>query len=144
MENWVIWLSLAGVLVLAELFSASFYLLMIAIGFFAGGLLALAGLALPVQLIGAALVASLASYALHKSRFGMKKSGKAEENPNVHPDIGQILEVDSWQQQGEIATARAKYRGALWDIEMAHKEAKKGRFVIGEVRGNVLIVKEVS
>ena len=42
MADWIMWLVAAGVLVALELFSGTFYLLMVAIGALAGGLQALA------------------------------------------------------------------------------------------------------
>ncbi|HCN90871.1 MAG TPA: NfeD family protein, partial [Oxalobacteraceae bacterium] len=37
MTDWIVWSVLAGILVILELFTGTFYLLMIAIGFAAGG-----------------------------------------------------------------------------------------------------------
>ncbi|MGH8809870.1 MAG: NfeD family protein, partial [Noviherbaspirillum sp.] len=37
MADWMIWFSLAGILVISEMFSGTFYLLMIGIGLAAGG-----------------------------------------------------------------------------------------------------------
>ena len=37
MEDWMIWFGMAGILVISEIFTGTFYLLMIALGSLAGG-----------------------------------------------------------------------------------------------------------
>jgi membrane protein implicated in regulation of membrane protease activity len=131
------WLVAAGVLVVLELFSGTFYLLMFAIGLAAGALAALAGFGAAVQLLSAALVGVVATVVLHRSRFGHSRRGNTARDPNMNIDIGQKLEVDHWQD----GHARVKYRGALWDVELgpgAH--AQPGMFKIVEVQGSRLIV----
>ena len=131
------WLMAAGVLVVLELFSGTFYLLMIALGLCAGALAAVAGLAVAVQLIVAAAVGVVATAVLHRSRFGHSRRGNTARDPNMNIDIGQKLEVDHWRD----GHARVKYRGALWDVELgpgAH--AQPGVFKIVEVQGSRLIV----
>ena len=63
-------------------------------------------------------------------------------DPNVNLDIGQSVQVTDWTlgPNGQ-ASARAPYRGALWDIELAPEgDARPGSFIIREVRGSRLIV----
>lgn len=137
MSDTMSWLVAAGVLVVLELFSGTFYLLMIAVGLAAGALAALAGLGGPLQTIAAALVGVVATAVLHRSRFGHSRRGNAARDPNMNIDIGQRVEVDRWQD----GHARVKYRGALWDVELgpgAH--AQPGTFKIVEVQGSRLIV----
>lgn len=139
MEHWVIWFGLAGGLVILEMFSGTFYLLMIAIGAAAGGLLALTGAGVAMQLAVAGVVGAAATYALRKSRWGKKSRQSAMRDPNVNLDIGQTLLVHHWGGDGR--TSRSSYRGALWDIELEHGGiARPGLFVIREVRGSRLIV----
>jgi len=48
------------------------------------------------------------------------------------------LRVDQWAPN---RTARANYRGATWDVELAPgEEAASGEFVIREINANRLIV----
>lgn len=51
----MIWFALAGILVAAEIFTGTFYLLMIAVGFFAGGIAAVAGVPFYGQFIAAGI-----------------------------------------------------------------------------------------
>lgn len=138
MADWSYWLAAAGLTVILELFSGTFYLLMIAIGLAAGSAAALLGFGEAVQLLVAALVGAGATVALRRSRYGKQQERvQAERDPNVNLDIGQTVHVPAWQDNA----ARVMYRGALWDVELAPGvSATPGQFVIREVRGSRLIV----
>lgn len=130
----------AGVLVVAELLTGTFYLLMVSLGFLAGALVHLAGATAAVQYTVAALVALAAVIALRRSRFGRRKARRdTASNPDVHPDIGAMIEVAEWHD----GRARAPYRGALWDIELAPGARADARiYEIAAVLGNRLVVTE--
>ncbi len=137
MADWINWLVAAGVLVVLELFSGTFYLLMIAIGMGFGALAALGGMSVPLQTITASVVGVIATGLLHRSRLGRPARGNPARDPNVNIDIGQHITVDQWHD----GKARVMYRGALWDVELgqgAHPQA--GVFKIVEVQGSRLIV----
>lgn len=144
MAQWMIWLVLAGAVVILELLSGTFYLLMIAIGILAGAAVAYAGGTLEVQLIVAAVVGLLATIILRNSRLGKFNKTDSARDPNVNLDIGQAITVDAWHPAapgGKRPTARVMYRGALWDVELAHDgPAAPGQFVIREMQGSRLIV----
>lgn len=137
MSDWMGWLVAAGVLVVLELFSGTFYLLMIAVGLGVGGVVALAGAALPLQAIGAALVGTATVALLHRSRFGHPARREPQRDRNVNLDIGQHVTVPAW----DGGRARVMYRGALWDVELGHgATALPGDFRIVEVQGSRLVV----
>lgn len=139
MAEWMIWMAYAGALVVLEMFTGTFYLLMIALGLIAGGLAAALGMGREVQLICAAIVGAISTYGLRRSKWGPFARRHAARDPNVNLDIGQTLKVDAWNEDGK--TARAIYRGALWDVELEHgADNTPGIFTIREVRGNRLIV----
>lgn len=142
MSDWMIWFAIACVLIGLEMASGTFYLLMIAIGAAAGGVAALLGLDGMSQCIVAAAVAAIATFGLRRSRFGKQPVVDANRDPNVNLDVGESLEVIDWHvMAGAPATARARYRGALWDIELEEGgNPVAGVFVIREARGNRLIV----
>lgn len=146
MTDWMVWFGLAGALVIMEMFSGTFYLLMVGIGFAAGGFAAMAGGGGSVQLAGAAVVGVIATYALRRSKWGRTSKSDAGRDPNVNLDIGQTLHVDAWSDgEGALRTARVTYRGAMWDIELEHGgSACPGPYVIREVRGNRLIVANIG
>ena len=137
MADWINWLVAAGVLVVLELFSGTFYLLMIAIGLGFGALAAIGGMSGAAQTIIAAVVGVAATGLLHRSRFGKPARGNAARDPNVNLDIGQHLRVEQWQG----GQARVMYRGALWDVELGQgAQPQAGVFKIVEVQGSRLIV----
>ena len=138
MADWSYWLAAAGVTVILELFSGTFYLLMIAIGLSAGALAALLGFGDAVALLVAAVVGIAATGVLRRSRYGRQQERvQAERDPNVNLDIGQTVHVPAWQD----GAARVMYRGALWDVELAPgAAATPGQYTIREVRGSRLIV----
>jgi membrane protein implicated in regulation of membrane protease activity len=136
------WLAPAGVLVILEIFSGTFYLLMVAVGFAAGGLAAWLGAGDAAQVVAAAAVALAATYILRKSKFGKIHKTDAARDPNVNLDIGQILSIDEWKNnEGQQYVARVTYRGAMWDVELEqHADPRPGLFTIREIRGSHLIV----
>jgi len=137
MADWMNWLVAAGVLVILELFTGTFYLLMIAIGLAVGGVVALAGRGFPAQAIGAAIVAIAATGWLHRSRFGRPAKHDATRDRNVNLDIGQRVNVPAWNN----GRARVMYRGALWDVELGQGATPHpGDFRIVEVQGSRLVV----
>jgi membrane protein implicated in regulation of membrane protease activity len=137
MSNWMSWLVAAGALVILEMFSGTFYLLMIAVGLVFGALAALAGAGHPVQAIVAAVVGVVATGVLHKSRLGRPTKHSPARDHNVNFDIGQRVTVPAWQD----GRARVMYRGALWDVELGQGATPQaGDFRIVEVQGSRLIV----
>jgi membrane protein implicated in regulation of membrane protease activity len=142
MTDWIIWFIAASVLVILEMFTGTFYLLMLGVGMFAGGLAALAGLSNALQLVVAAIVGVVATFLLRHSRFGKFNKTDAARDPNVNLDIGQTLAIDEWKSNhGGRLTARVPYRGAMWDAELVTGEAARpGTFVIREIQGSRLIV----
>ncbi|QYF92911.1 NfeD family protein [Massilia sp. PAMC28688] len=137
MSEWMFWLALAGVLVVFELFTGTFYVLMIAIGIAAGGVAAMMGMSLPVQFLAAAIIGLAATGILHRSRFGRPLKSDPARDPNINLDIGQTIEVSSWSD----GHARVPYRGALWDVDLAPGAiAQAGTYRIVEVQGSRLLV----
>lgn len=142
MTDWMIWFAVACVLVILEMATGTFYLLMIAIGVAAGGIAALVGVDGTLQCVIAAFIAAIATYALRRSKLGRPEHIDAARDPGVNLDIGQALEVGEWRSlPNAVATARVMYRGALWDAELAAGgTAVPGLFMIQEVQGNRLIL----
>ena len=142
MSDWINWLMVAGVVVVLELFTGTFYLLMIALGLFSGALAAYFGCSIALQLIAAAVVGSVATVSLRKSRFGIKNTVDAMRDPNVNLDIGQAIQIDEWQcVSSGLYKARAMHRGALWDAQCSSGEVPQaGMYKIIEIRGSQLVV----
>lgn len=133
-----IWFVAAVVLVIVELNTGTFYLLMVAVGLAAGGLGALLGLSPAAQTLVAALVAAVLIAGLRRTRFGKLRRGNAAADPDVNIDIGQELDVPAWDANRR---ARVPYRGADWNVELAPDcAAAPGRYRIVAVHGSTLVV----
>ncbi len=137
MNDWMIWLVITGVLVAFELFTGTFYVLMIAVGTAFGTIAALMGLTPALQFLIAAVIGLAATGLLHRSRFGRPLKQNAARDPNVNLDIGQSVSVDTWAD----GSARVMYRGAMWDVDLAPGAMPgAGIFKIVEIRGSRLVV----
>ncbi|KAF0814267.1 hypothetical protein IGB42_01166 [Andreprevotia sp. IGB-42] len=128
------WLIAAAVLVGAEMFSGTLYLLAIAIGMLVGALLAWLGFDLTYQLLAASASSLLTVWLLKQ----WKRRHISNINPTNLLDVGQRVEVDSWRDERH---ARVRYRGTLWDGELARNATPRetSYFIIAQ-RGNVLIL----
>ena len=124
MADWINWLVAAGVLVVLELFTGTFYLLMIAIGLGFGALAALAGMSVPMQTIVAAVVGVVATGLLHRSRLGRPARGDAARDPNVNIDIGQ---TDAGRRSGTTGNGARDVPRRLWDVELGPGAHAAGR-----------------
>lgn len=139
MELVWLWFGVAGLTIVLELSSGTFYLLMVALGMLAGGVVALLGVGLPGQFVVAAVVAGVAVWLLRRSRFGRRRiRGDIAQDASVNLDIGERLQVAQWQPDGRT---RAMYRGAEWDVELQPGEpAQAGWYEIRAIRGTRLYV----
>lgn len=136
MGDWVWWFTLAGAALVAELLTGTFYLLVIAAALAAAGAASLLGAALVWQLLIMAVIGFAGALALRKTRFGRRQGDAADPLQNM--DIGHTVNVAQWSP---ARTARARYRGAMWDVELAAgEEPQAGEFVIRAIQGNRLIV----
>ena len=148
MNDAMVWLAMAGVLVILEIFSGTFYLLMIAVGALAGALAAWLGASNPVQMLAVAVVGVLACLLLYFVRGPRGRRREAANDPNVNLDIGQSVRVDQWQSEGNgLWQARVNYRGAQWDAQLQSEPGPgasltplPGWYVIREVRGSRLML----
>jgi membrane protein implicated in regulation of membrane protease activity len=135
MSAWIWWMVLAFGLLILELVTGTFYLLVIAVALAAGGVANLAGAPFTVQLVVAAVIGFSGALWLRRSRFGRLRT-EGDDLQNL--DVGQVVRIESWNVGN---TARAQYRGAQWDVLLAPGEsATPGDFVIRAVQGSRLVV----
>ena len=136
-----IWWLLAGGMVVVELLTGTFYLLMLAVGLAAGAIAAHLGATLPIQLAVAALVGGASVLILRAVRGKQEQPAAASKNRDVNLDIGETVHVGAWQADG---TATAAYRGAKWSVAVRPGVAgSAGNHRIVEVVGNRLIVEKI-
>ena len=137
MDSYIGWFVVAFGLLVAELLSGTFYLLVISIALAAAGIAALAGASVALQFIVAAAIGIGGSVWLRTTRFGKRLHERGDDRVQ-NMGIGQSLRVENWTA---ARTARASYRGAVWDVELAPGEQPAtGEFVIREIHANRLIV----
>ena len=114
MEPYLAWIVAGFVLVIIELLSGTFYLLVIGVGAFAGAAVAWAGGGYFAQAVGACAVALAGTWLVnrwHRTRA----PGSAKDD---FLDLGQSVVLESWVD-AQSGTARVKYRGTTWDARVA-------------------------
>ena len=117
MDTYLIWLVAGLLLVIVELVSGTFYLLVLGVAALAGGLVAYAGLPFSVQAVVAAAMAVVGVVWVNRVR----RTSAAADMRSL--DAGQPAAFDRWLDR-PAGQARVKYRDALWDAT-----------VVGEISG---------
>ena len=128
---WFWWIG-AGLLLIIELMSGTFYLLMIAVGFLLAGVSRLLGASGGLQVLVAAVLAlsAVAGVRIGKRAWrrrqqvsgawrsedapaltGMGANNIGQRDPSANLDIGASVWVDQWTH----GRARVSYRGSQWD-----------------------------
>ncbi len=133
MEIYAYWFLLALVLLGLEMVTGTFYLLVLSIAMAVGGLAALLGAGLVVQLVLGAIAGIVGTVILRRW-----KSTHTIEASSASLDIGQPVKVLKWNDDG---TARVFYRGAEWDAELESAAMQReGALYIAAVRGSMLVL----
>ena len=132
MADYWIWWILAGLLVAAELLTGTFYLLAVGIAFVGGGIAALVGADLPMQLVVGGVLAVAGTMVAHRWR----EKRVVPQQPPL--DLGQPVRVLDWREDGR---ARVSYRGTQWDAELAAPGAARSEtmYIVG-TRGSTLVI----
>lgn len=136
MSEFSLWLVLAGILLIAEITTGTFYLLMVSLGALMGALAAEFGLPLSGQIGVASLFAVVATLGLKYSRRNKTASSQASDQL----DVGNRVQVQHWDENRRATT---QYRGASWAVETVDKEPQSGLHEIIDVHGNILKVKHL-
>lgn len=135
MEGYLYWALIGIALIIAELLTGTFYLLVIGIAAFAGAVAAYLGYSFWIEAVSAAAVAVIGVIVI--SRYRASSPGK-DAGQNL--DIGQSVMLDSWVSEAD-GMAKVSYRNALWDARVTGERPAGGRvFYIHAVDGNTLHV----
>jgi membrane protein implicated in regulation of membrane protease activity len=134
-EGYLAWLIAGIVLIVAELVTGTFYLLVLGVAALVASAVAYAGGAFLVQVAvaGAIAVAGV---------FWIRGRKRAMATPAMRAlDVGQPVALDSWINRDD-RLARVKYRDALWDavVEGEFRGEAGEVFYIRSVDGNTLRV----
>ena len=108
MEADLTWVILGLALVIVEMLTGTFYLLVLGIAAFGAGLAAWLGQPFPVQAIVAAVISGFGCYGVHVYR------ARHSTEQMTPVDAGQPASFENWVDQG-ARLARVNYRGASWD-----------------------------
>lgn len=119
MHGYLIWFIAGFVLIIAELLTGTFFLLMLGAGAFAGGLITLAGAPFWLQAFVAGVVAAIGVFVLQKR----KKSSITAPGDN-QLDAGHHVQFDSWVNE-TARLARVRYRGAIWEATVISEQSSK-------------------
>lgn len=113
MDPYLYWILTAIALVVVELLSGTFYLLVLSIAAAAGGALAYFGQPFWIQASFATFIAVLGVVLVHRYRAAAPRQS-ASTNAI---DIGHRVTLQSWINEAE-GLARVSYRGTLWDAKV--------------------------
>ena len=136
MDYDLMWLIAGFVLVIAELVTGTFYLLVLGVGAFAGALVAWLKLGFWLQAVAAAVV-TVAGVMWVRRR---PRSG--QDAPMASLDVGQVASFESWSDQ-PAGRARMRYRDTQWDAQVegdAGTPVHGDPFYIVSVEGSTLRV----
>jgi membrane protein implicated in regulation of membrane protease activity len=116
MDAYLVWLLVGLALVIVELLTGTFYLLVLGVAAFGAGAVAWFGGTFAVQTIAAAVLALLGAYFVHAYRA----RNAAQQMTPI--DAGQPASFENWVDQ-QAGLARVRYRGASWDARLEAGEA---------------------
>jgi membrane protein implicated in regulation of membrane protease activity len=129
------WLVAGIVLVIAELATGTFYLLVLGVAALVAAAAAYAGGGFIVQVVAAAAIAVAGVFWIRSRKLALATPAM----PSL--DVGQAVTLDSWVNR-EDRLARVKYRDALWDavVDGEFRGEAGEVFYIRSVSGNTLRV----
>lgn len=126
MQDYLIWTIIGFSLVIIELMTGTFYLLVIGVGALAGALTAWLGAPFIAQVTAAGCVAGFGTWWVQRWHAAQPNDG---DQANAI-DIGQAVLVANWVNQAE-GTLRIKYRGAEWDARVKPGDVAANAIAVG-------------
>jgi membrane protein implicated in regulation of membrane protease activity len=135
MEHSLTWAIVGMVLVITELLTGTFYLLMLGIAAFGAALAVWLGLEFGGQALVFLVVAGVGCYGVHVYRARNQKQQMAPI------DAGMPASFEAWVDAGS-RLARVRYRGASWDARVEGADAVEpgAALVVLAADGNTLKV----
>jgi len=139
MYDYAVWWILMGFLLVAELFTGSLYLLMLAISAAIGGVCAY----LELDVLNQLLIASVAGVCSLVSCYLIRRNIKKSKEGDItnHLDIGAFVMVDEWLQDG---TTQVKHRGANWTAVCIESNKVIGLHQVTAINGTRLVIKPTA
>jgi membrane protein implicated in regulation of membrane protease activity len=137
MSGFIYWILIGFILLIVELTTGTFYLLVLGMGAFAAAVAAWLGAAFWVQAAAGSVTALIGLVVVWR----MRAADVTAVSSNTL-DVGQRVTLEAWVDRASGA-ARVRYRNALWDARVtdaAAAEATADTFYIRNVAGSVLEV----
>jgi membrane protein implicated in regulation of membrane protease activity len=116
MDFYLIWVLIGFVLVIVELLTGTFYLLVLGVAAFGAAVSAFAGLPFPLQAATGTVIGAVGSWLVHLYRV------RNSQQQMCSIDYAQPVIFETWLDQ-QAHRARVIYRGAPWEAEVADKES---------------------
>lgn len=134
MDTYLLWVITGIVLVIVEMLTGTFYLLVLGIAALAAAAAAYLGQSFWVQAVTVAAVSVLGVILIKRFR------GAARSGSDQGLDIGQTVMLEAWISEPD-GLARVKYRNAQWEAQVSGDRPPGGKvFYIHAVDGNTLRV----
>lgn len=136
MTAFTLWAIIGVTLIIAEIFTTSFYLLILGIAALITSAIAFVGAPLEIQLVTAAIASVLGHFSLAKYRHDHPKEST---NGLENMDIGAKVTVHL--NEGRAVAA---YRGTIWEAVdlQGNPLQESGTYTITNTQGNVLVVSQ--
>lgn len=135
MAAYLFWAIAGFVLIIAELLTGTFYLLVFGVAALAGALVAWLGGEFWLQVVVTAATVLVGIYLVHR----WWQSHPKESGGQNSLEVGQTVVFESWVNQAS-GTARVKYRGASWDAKVSGDPSAGGVLTITATEQGVLLV----
>ena len=132
MQPYVYWIVTAIVLVIVELLTGTFYLLVLGVAAAGGAICAYSGLSFWVQVGVSSAIAVIGVVLVNRYRAGERAKGPANAI-----DVGHRVTLDSWVNEAE-GLARVRYRGTVWDAKVIGERRAGSGFYIRGTNGSTL------
>ncbi|MFO1378812.1 MAG: NfeD family protein [Chitinivorax sp.] len=133
-QPYLVWTILAGMLLAGEMFSGTFYLLIVALAFALAALLAWLGIPFALQLLVAAGVGVAGVGWLWRQR---RQTAPAAGQDNF--DIGQTVTIVSWHDATRV---RVRHRGTEWDARLVRGSRESTPLYIVAVQASTLLLSD--
>ncbi len=138
MEMYLLWAVTGIVLIIVEMLTGTFYLLVLGLAALAAAAVAYLGQSFWVQAVVVAAVSVIGVILVKRFR------GAVQPAANQGLDIGQTVMLDAWISEAD-GLARVQYRNAQWEAQVTGERVPGGKvFYIHAVDGNTLRVSAVK
>lgn len=117
MQPVLAWLLAGLLLVVVELMTGTFYLLILGLAAGIGSLIAFIGQPFWVQALTTALAAIIGGVLVNRYH----RAANASSPRNTSNDIGETVTIESWVSEPQ-RLARVRYRGTVWDADVLGRD----------------------